>query len=66
MSTRTAHIIRWASIHLTVVPFLFYQVHQFGYDKGYKTALKEAKETNTKRKQTQINDISLRDAELKR
>ena len=44
MSARGRRMFNWMAIHFTVVPILFYQVHQFGYDKGYKVGIKEAKE----------------------
>ena len=44
MSSRATKFLHWAAIHGTIVPILFYQVHKFGYDKGYKLGLKDGKE----------------------
>ena len=44
MATRGQRLFHWAAIHLTVVPIVFYGVHKFGYDKGYKIGLQEGKD----------------------
>ena len=60
MSTRGRRLFHWLAIHGTIVPILFYQVHSFGYDKGYKIGLKEGKEkvANTAKKYEGDNTIN--------
>ena len=59
MSARGKRLFTWVSIHFTVVPILFYQVHQFGYDKGYKIGLKEGKNklANNDGKKNEMNNV---------